>query len=421
MRDTYTYKKGTYILTLILLLCSFVTFGQEEKKKKNIFKSIYEQIFKYGTIYVAGDINNAQVEQESFFVRPPEGGSLYDVPEVIDVSTKHPFDYRYGFGIRKLGRFGYERKPDNFWTGNVKREKQNALSAPTSAVDGLEYLLHYEKERHRGEVWSNSRYFVRHTGDYHIVKLEQRNIGSRNFEYKSAELRARLPIGKKFSLSAGAIYRTHQRGYGFNPIELWLNQMETDEFGNQTPTNYWWTLGYQYGYEDVYYSSVVYNNDGTTQQMGDWLWRDDQGNVVAYTDLQFRNTVFRELMNRYNRDFWQTVEPYHVVSPIVGFDFYHYKSNFWIHAYASVLLPYHKYIFDDREWDELNYGYRNGWKYDPVTGDENEFEQWTDYQGGLNMGWKISKTLGVFVEGEYTKMWDTEFFNSTFGINYTFR
>ena len=42
-------------------------------------------------------------------------------------------------------------------------------------------------------------------------------------------------------------------------------------------------------------------------------------------------------------------------------------------------------------------------------------------QGGLNMGWKISKTLGVFIEGEYTKMWDTEFFNSTFGINYTFR
>ena len=246
MRDTYTYKKGTYILNLILLLCSFVTFGLEENKKKNIFKSIYEQIFKYGTIYVAGEINNAQVEQESFFVRPPEGGSLYDVPEVIDVTTKHPFDYRYGFGIRKLGRFGYERKPDNFWTGNVKREKQNALSAPTSAVDGLEYLLHYEKERHRGEIWSNSRYFVRHTGDYHIVKLEQRNIGSRNFEYKSAEVRARLPIGKKFSISAGAIYRTHQRGYGFNPIELWLNQMETDEFGNQTPTNSWWPLGYQY-------------------------------------------------------------------------------------------------------------------------------------------------------------------------------
>ena len=47
--------------------------------------------------------------------------------DVIDVTTKHPFDYRYGFGIRKLGRFGYERKPDNFWTGNVKREKQNAL------------------------------------------------------------------------------------------------------------------------------------------------------------------------------------------------------------------------------------------------------------------------------------------------------
>ena len=39
------------------------------------------------------------------------------------------------------------------------RERQIELSAPTSAVQGFEYLLHWEKERNRGDVWTNSRYF----------------------------------------------------------------------------------------------------------------------------------------------------------------------------------------------------------------------------------------------------------------------
>ena len=31
------------------------------------------------------------------------------------------------------------------------------------------------------------------------------------------------------------------------------------------------------------------------------------------------------------------------------------------------------------------------------------------------------KELWFILEGEYTKFWDTEFFNTTFGVNYTFR
>ena len=69
-------------------------------------------------------------------VRTPDGGSLYDIPIVEDVTDYFPFDYRFGFGIRKLGRFDYERKPNNFWTGNQEIEKQIALDAPTSAVKG---------------------------------------------------------------------------------------------------------------------------------------------------------------------------------------------------------------------------------------------------------------------------------------------
>ena len=76
-------------------------------------------------------------------------------------------------------------------------------------------------------------------------------------KYQSAEVRARLPIGKKFSISAGVIARTHQKAFGYNPIELWLN--EIDEDGN--PVNYWYTLGFDYGYDDWYYASTDENGN----------------------------------------------------------------------------------------------------------------------------------------------------------------
>ena len=90
---------------------------------------------------------------------------------------------------------------------------------------------------------------------HHIVKAESREVDKINLEYVSGEIRARLPIGKKFSISAGAIYRTHERAYGYNPIEIWLN--ETTSYTNpntgeefEYPANPWYTLGFEYGYTD---------------------------------------------------------------------------------------------------------------------------------------------------------------------------
>ena len=106
-----------------------------------------------------------------------------------------------------------------------------------------------------------------------------------------------------------------------------------------------------------------------------------------------------------------------LLSPIIGADFYHYKNNFWLHAYGNYLPGYHKYVSGDLDFSYLN---RNNWGKGGLVQDA-EPQQWTDYQVGLNFGWKIGKHLGVFIEGEYNKMWDTKFYNSTFGINYTFR
>ena len=394
-----------------LLVCILVMNGASAQDGSPFFKSLYKDFIKYGTVYGAVDINNSIEEDVStYFVRTGDGNGLYDIPVVVDNTPNYPFDYRIGFGIRKLARFSYERKPRNFYDGT---EEQLAFSAPSSALKGLEYQLHWEKERWRGEMFRNHRFFIKHTGDHHIFKVESREVGKINLAYESAEARLRLPLGEKFSISAGAIYRTHSRAYGYNPIEIWLNETQIIN-GQEYPVNYWYTLGFEYGYTD---HLTTYTDAETGQQMQDWIWRDQDGTIVAYSDIDFRETVFTDLMNRYNREMLEEVPAFGEIAPIVGMDFYHYKRNFWLHAYANYILPYHKYLKGDEVVSYLN---RNNWGKGGLI-DDNDPEQWADYSFGANLGWKINKNIGVFMEGEYSKMWDSELFQTTLGLNYTFK
>ena len=393
---------------LLLVLCLLISFNSNAQ----FLKELYKDFLKYGTFYVAGDASNAYEQTyKDYFVERPEDGDLYSIPRVIDVTNYYPMDYRVGLGFRKLARFGYEVKAKDYYDGT---ENNKSLSAPTSSVKGLEYLFHYEKERERGEEFFNSRFFIRHVGKYHIVKLEQREQGNVGFKYQSAEVRGRLPIGKKFSLSAGAIYRTHQTPYGYNPIEIWLNETEVDDFGNEYPKNPWYTLGYVYGYTDNF---TKYTDINTGEERYDWIWKDSNDKVVAWSDRDFRNSIFGDLMNLYNREQWDLLDAFGEVAPVVGFDFYHYRSNFWLHAYGNYILPYHKYITGDENVSYLN---RNNWGKGGLKKDS-QLEQWDDYQAGLIFGWKLSKTIGIFAEGEYTKFWDSEIYNSSVGVNFTFR
>ena len=123
------------------------------------------------------------------------------------------------------------------------------------------------------------------------------------------------------------------------------------------------------------------------------------------------------LMNRFNGEAWDLLDPWMEIAPIVGVDFYHYKRDFWLHAYANYILPYHKYIAGEEEFSYLN---RNNWGKGGLILD-NDLEQWDDYSAGISLGTKLGKNLGVFVEGEYTKMWDSKLYQTTFGLNYTFK
>ena len=395
-----------YFLVLVCMLSYTTLLAQDSIKERSFVKDLVSDFLQYGTIYGAGDVKNSiEARQQTYFVRTNPDGGLYSIPDVVDNTEVFPFDYRYGFGIRKLARFDYERKPRNWYDGT---EQQLAFTAPSSALQGLEYQFHFEKERWRGEDFKNHRFFLKHSGKYHIVKVESREVGKINLDYQSAELRARLPLGEKFSISAGAIYRTHDRAYGYNPIEIWLNETQVIN-GEEYPVNYWYELGFEYGYDDIYYTS----EDEFGNQTSDWYWVDPQGNRVADTDLEFRETVFTDLMNRYNNEQWDMLDAFGEIAPIVGMDFYHYESKFWVHAYANYILPYHRYIKGDEEVSYLN---RNNWGLGGLRQDSSP-EQWSDYQFGLITGWKITKTLGIFIEGEYTKFWDSKIYNSSVGLN----
>lgn len=386
---------------IFALLISTSAIGQ------GLLKNIYEDFLKYGTVYAAGDVNSTYLPPQAVYdAREPYPGALiWNTPEIVDVTEYNPFDFRIGVGIRKLARFDYERKPGQFWTGNQDRERQFALSAPGSAVDGFEYLLHYEIQRLRGETWVNNRYFLRHTGKYHILKVEQRRQGMFDFDYQSAEARMRLPIGKKFSLSMGGIYRTHTTVYGYNPFEIWVQD------------NIWYAMAYNQGYYDQYYNIDYTDQNGELVDTYDWFWFNSDSVMVAFTDRDFRDHEFSNIINDYNQSVWDSIGGFGLVSPIIGFDYYHYSPKFWLHFYGSWLMPYHRYVQGDIDYSYLN---RNNWgKGGLVEG--SVLQQWNDFQGGINMGWKLNKSFGIFMEGDYTRFWDKEIFQATIGFNYMFR
>jgi len=399
-------------LISILIGLVMLTSTNASAQNDSFFSNLYQDFLKYGTIYGGGDINNSiEAAEPTYFLRTNPDGSIYSIPDVVDNTPIYPFDYRYGFGIRKLARFNYERKPKNYYDGT---EEQLTFGAPTSALPGLEYQFHFEKERWRGEDFTNYRFFIKHTGKYHIAKVQAREVGKINLNYNSAELRGRLPIGKKFSISAGAILRGHERAYGYNPVEIWLN--ETNDSGQAI--NQWYQLGYEYGYQDVFYTQTSTDpNTGQPVTTQDWCWVDADGNEVAHSDLDFRETIMPGLMNRFNGEAWDLLDPWMEVAPIVGIDFYHYENRFWVHAYANYILPLHTYIAGEEEFSYLN---RNNWGLGGLR-EDSEPEQWSDYSFGTSLGFKVNKNLGVFIEGEYSKMWDSKLYQTMFGLNYTFK
>ncbi len=120
-QKTEEFALNAIMYLVIIFLLSVFTFNLQAQvvtqddlviqNKESVFKKVYDDFLKYGTFYVAGNINNPYQKQSiDYVVRTNPSGSLYDVPVVENATNYDPFDYRYGFGIRRIARFGYENK-----------------------------------------------------------------------------------------------------------------------------------------------------------------------------------------------------------------------------------------------------------------------------------------------------------------------
>ena len=341
----------------------------------NAQADIFKDVFKYATLYGAYSQSNSIQGDKTFYVTQSS--------ELIETTQRNPADEIKTFGFRKLAHFGYEDK-DRFYDGE---EQNNSLNSNIGNVKGLEYLFEYQEGRQQGREFDNQQFFVRYLAKWWLVKAESQRNELVDINYKSADVRFRIPISKKLSISIGAMYRTYDKAYGHNPIQKYLEE------------NNWWNLSYNYGHTDQAYS---YQNLSTGETGYDYFWYNAQGELLSNSDLDYRNNIYGQLVNKYNAEQLAQIGDFADLSSVIGLDFYHYRKNFWVHAYGNI-LPHHKLHKGDERYSYGNF-----------IGDDN----WLDYSFGGVFGVKLNKKLGLFSEITMQRYWDREIKVIKAGINF---
>jgi len=150
--------------------------------------------------------------------------------------------------------------------------------------------------------------------------------------------------------------------------------------------HYTW-LALQEGYTvefDGAGSEVYYNPSGTVVATSTDIW---EGVIIPQ--------VLEEYVERKQDEAPLRLE----YSLVLGFDYYKYSKNFWLHGWGNI-MPYHLNTNDDFSYHNYNGG------------------QWIDYSGGLIFGHKLTKSLGLFAEGTYYQYWNRNWHDFSVGINY---
>ena len=353
----------------ILGLCLFFCINNTQAQ-------FFKDIFKYSTFYAAYSQTNAIQDNQTFYV--DQDNTLHETTQ------KNPADFMMTYGWRKLANFQYEDR-NRFYIGD---ENNASTKSNIGNVKGLEYLFQYSTGRQQGREFENQEAFIRYLAKWWLVKGEYKKNELVDLNYKSAEVRARFPIGKKLYLNLGFSYRTYEKAYGYNPIEVYLAQDGQN----------WWNLSNSAGHVDVLYQMI---NPNTGQSMGyDWQWFDADGTLLANSDLDYRNNVFQDVVNNYNEEQLSMIGGFADLSAVAGLDFYHYRDKFWLHIYGSI-LPIHKLMSGDERYS-----------YDNVAG-----EDFIDFSTGAVVGLKITKNIGLYGEINLQRYWDREIRSIKAGVN----
>ena len=339
-----------YIATLLLLLVSVSASGQAVKKA-----------LKFATFYTAFSGGNSISDQEVFSV----GSGLQ-----TDV-LKTPFDYSFTAGVRKIARFGYENRANVFYNGT---EKSYGDAATIGKVKGFEFLFEGDYRRQQGVNYLDQDHFLRYVGERWITKVEYLQDGFADVSYFEGSQRVRANLGK-LSLNAGIMQRLSEP-YGYDPLNEWVLDNNQLHFTS---------LALQEGYNIDVNTGEFFN---------------PQGELVASSYEVWEEVVVPQVLDDYVTKKRSELPNQWVHSFVVGFDYYHFTKDFWVHSWGN-LIPYH--VDTDGE-----YSYHRFVKSD----------QWMDYSGGLIFGKRFNRSFGVFAEGKYHKYWDRSWHDFSIGINY---
>ena len=347
-------------ILVLLLIVPGLFFAQETKKDSKV-KTEIKKIFKFSTFYAGAN-----------------GGSSLTDDDIYSITTgtldqgiiETPFDYSIIFGVRKIARFGYLPK-EAFKKGN---ENSFSDAATMGKVTGFEFLFEAEYKRQQGLTFFDQHHFLRYVADKWMVKTEYLKDGFADIEYFEASQRYRHKINRKLSFTVGTAQRISEP-YGFNPLDEWIL-----DNGNLHYTY----LALQEGYEIDPFNEV---------------YTDTNGNVVANSNEVWEEVVIPQMLDEYVINEKNKLPNVWNYSAIVGFDYYSYKKDYWLHAWGNV-LPYHINTGNEYAYHEFNGG------------------NWIDYSGGVIFGYWFNKNLGIFIEGKYNKYWNREWHNFSFGVNY---
>ena len=338
-------------LIILLLLVSNLAHCQDFLKKT----------FKFSTFYVAANGGTSISDVD-----------IFSVTNGLQVETvKTPFDYNFTFGVRKIARFGYENRANTFYDGT---ESSFSDAATIGKVKGFEFLFEADIKRQEGVDYLDQNHFLRYVAPKWIFKTEYLQDGFADIEYFEASQRYRHKINNKLSLNAGILQRFAEP-YGYDPLEAWT--LATGDI-------HYTYLAIQEGYNIDVYNSIYTNPSGETVATNVEVW---EAVVIPEVLSDYVEKKKNEIPVQWNH------------SLVVGFDYYHYTKNFWLHSWGN-LLPYH-------------YDLENEYSYHNYVGG-----QWYDYSGGLIFGYKLNKNLGIFAEGKYNKYWNREWYEFKCGVNY---
>jgi len=401
------------------------------------------KFFKYSTAYASFSLNAPRHQDDRFAI---VGGLSTGQLEFKREKRELEPDFQKSLGIRKIGRFKYEPKRGvknagnggTWYDGSEQSANENATFGP---VKGWEFLAKWSEGRQWGDDYLNQEYWLRYVGEWFMIKGGYTELGLEDVQYVHGDLRIKKSIGG-LNISAGVKHRQHPvygfdaaildttwyRGQWWNFAEdafgiddnMWFDPTMQDEDGN-------WIKQQLYEYDPVTGELREIEGAGPLWNEGgeywghDWLWRDEDGRIFAYTDREYFLYHFPGMLEEYIDEVKTNLGFQRETSLVLGGDFYYYGDNWWLHAWGN-WMPYH--------YGHDTYSYHNADSYKQHKDDkrlphlfefaEPSWKAWNDYDFGAIFGVKIKDNLGVFSEGRYLYYWDKPAYDLKFGVNYQF-